>query len=103
MEALNPYMEPLIFIKNNVENNSTILFIDTKYYQFGKSFLYPDINSYYTTYSTDENFLQYIRQNHIDYIFIINREFPLSSNTTLFTKIEYDSDMYLLKINRAVL
>lgn len=91
------------FINKTVDENSTVLFFNWSIFVLEQPLLYPRIKADYIGFSNDQNLLQYLRINFINYIIIINQPCPLSSNTTLFSKIEFDVSIYLLKVNRSAL
>lgn len=73
MEEIDPsYYGVLVFVKNNVENGSIVLFFNFPYYILGKPFLYPEINSSYKHYSNDQDLLIYLKEkSHIKNFLII--------------------------------
>ncbi len=105
MDTLDHYIYgTLNFVKNNVEPNSSVLFFHNGFYVLGKPYLYPKVkNVYYTRYRNDELLISYIQNHLIDYIVIIFEAHHLASNFTIFQKIDYYPQIYLLKINRTAL
>jgi len=104
MEIFDPYVYgTLTYIKDSVETNSTVLFFINSFFILGRPFLYPKVKVDYIHYTNDENLFSHIQNHFIDYIIIISRLHHLANYTTLFTKIEFHSQIYLLKINRSAL
>lgn len=107
---INPYYnESFFFITKNVESESTVLFLNYQYYSNLKDILYPNIFSLYIEYTDDENLYDNLEQESIKYIVIIDisaapdqkpQPHHLSSNTYLFSKIDLNSQIYLLEVNR---
>lgn len=105
MDTLDHYIYgTLNFVKNNVEPNSSVLFFHYGFYVLGKPYLYPKVKKvHYTRYRNDEILISYIQVHLIDYICIISEQHHLASNFTIFQKIDYYPQIYLLKINRTAL
>ncbi len=99
MESFYYQYETIVFIDDNVEDNSNILIMDYFVFILGQPYLYPRVNCDYYVFDNDENLIIFLKNNPFDYILIFNFEFPLASNTTLFSKIELEPNTYLLKIN----
>lgn len=104
MKNIDPYLYGIFtFVKYSVEPDSTVLFFLYNYYILAKPYLYPKIKATYIRYRNDNILLIYLQNNLIDYVIIIREPLHLASNTTLFTKIDYLSSIYLLKVNRSAL
>lgn len=104
MRSIAPYRYGYyMFIADSVEPNSTVLFFNYDFYMLAQPMLYPKIHLVYYSYYNDEDLLIFLRNNLIDYIAIVSGQHHLASNTTLYTKIDYRSEIYLLKINRSAL
>jgi len=104
MESYDPYIyETLNYIKHSVEPDSTVLFFHHNSFILGRGYLYPTVKVEYYPYTNDYDLLAYLKNNLIDYLIIIGGPLHLVANTTLFTKIDFHSKIYLLKINRTVL
>ena len=101
--SYDSFNKVFIFINNTVEENSTVLFLDFSYFILGQPFLYPHVKSDFVQSISDQELLLYLRENLIHYIIIVDQSFPLALNTSLFSKIEFDSSIYLLKINKSAL
>ncbi len=95
--------EVLNFIKNTVEKDSAILFLNLPYWLYGKPYLYPEFRCDYIIYENDQQVLNYLKKNSIDYLLIINKFQHLVNQTNIFSKIENDSSIYFLQVNRSAL
>lgn len=107
LELLPEYYELIYFAYDLVEPESSILFLEHEYYYYAQPLYYPRIHCEYLPRDqediTDGDVLNYIKNNDIDYIAIFFIEFPLSTNSTYFTKHELDLTRYILEINRTAL
>ena len=109
-ELLPEYYELLFFAQDHVEPGATILFFEYKFYFYGQPLFYPIIYCKYLPYDheliTDQEVLEYLRNNIVHYILIFYIDFPFSENTTFFSKTLFEpteSNRYLLEINRSAL
>lgn len=93
----------LNFIKNTVERDSTVLFLNGSYWLYGKPYFYPEIICDFVIYESDQQVFDHLKENLIDYLIIINDPQHLSSYENIFSKIEYNSLIYLLQVNRSAL
>ena len=104
MEVLGKRYKEARFINDSVEENSVILFLHYSFYVETNYYFYPRITCEFYDYSDDDNaLLQFIKSNPIDYLFLANQTVALTSDTTVFEEIEYNSDTFLYKINRGAL
>lgn len=97
------YYNIFTFINKTVDENSTVLFFNWEFFVIEQPLLYPRIKSDYIGYSNYQNLLLYLRINLIHYIIIIDQPFPSYYNRTIFSKIEFDPTIYLLKVDRSTL
>ena len=99
---LIPFHEVFDFIEEHVEKDSMVLFLELKYFQWGKPYLYPEISTrlfYYSNDTDDQEFIDFLKENSIDDI-LVSIE-PTSSfwNSIYFTNVaNYTDQIYLLKV-----
>ena len=106
MEILNPtYTQVNIFIEENVEKGSTVLFFDLNFFIFGQPYLYPDILCREIKYVNDPHLFEYLSTYNINYVFINKQPDHLYTNyPSYFIKnITLNNEIYLLKVNSSML
>ena len=106
------YRHPLMykifnFIRDNVEKNSIVVIFNRSYFQYGQPYLIPDVVLKFFGYSNNvtekEELLDYLDENNVDYIIIIESEFDLY-DPIYFTRIEdLTSEIYLLEVDKSKL
>ena len=102
------YFQLCEIAKENIDPGNNVLFIEYDFLRFAQPYLYPNIICKYFKYINGVNdieLLDYMKENIITYVLILNSPFHLASNTTLFTKIEINflPTSYLLQVNRSAL
>ena len=107
---INPkYFELIYYAYDIAEPKSKILFLELKYYLYALPVYYPILDCNFLSHeevNSDQEFLDYIKVEKINYILIFDIDFPFSSNTTYFYKYVLhatDPTRYLLEINRTAL
>ncbi len=94
--------------KENIDPGNNVLLVEYEFFRFAQPTLYPYIICKYYNYINgvdDDKLLDYIKENIITYVLILSTPFHLSSNTTLFLKIDIDfiPTSYILQVNRSAL
>ena len=98
----------LYFAEDNTNPGTNLLFIDYELHSFAQPFFYPFRIAYYYSYENgidDQKLLDYLKDTLIDYVVISESPFYLSTNVTLFTKLEMvtNPSNYILEVNKSAL